>query len=70
MKFQKNLCRSFCRKKNLILKFIWKYQVSKIAKTTFKKEGKVGGLTLFDFKLLKLQHDIDMKIDKYINETT
>ena len=35
----------------MILKFIWKCQKHRIAKTILKKENKAGGLTLLDFKV-------------------
>lgn len=50
----------------MILKFIWKFRECKIGKNITKRENKIGGLALLDFKTyLKLQscreHGIDVR---------
>ena len=49
-----NLSRPFIKKKfkTLTLKFIWKCKGSRITKIILKKEAKVGGLMLLDFKTI------------------
>lgn len=48
------LSRPFIKKKikTLTLKFIWKCKGSRITKIILKKEAKVGGLMLLDFKTI------------------